>query len=62
MEAEIRERTKALRAEQLVRELTVEEVSDAVRLLREDRESARPAKKQASKRKAKSTKSHSDTD
>lgn len=54
MNAADRERLKAFRAEQLVRELTVEEVAESVRLLREDRFSARPAAKPTRKRKSKS--------
>ena len=50
IDREQRERAKALRAEQLVRELTPEEVAEAVRLLREDRFSAAPVKKAAKPR------------
>lgn len=57
VEAEDRRRLNALRAEQLVRELTPDEVQEAVRLMREERFSARPAKKQARKRKATSEES-----
>ena len=57
VEAEARRRLTALRAEQLVRELTPDEVQEAVRLMREERFSARPAKKQARKRKATSEES-----
>ena len=57
VEAEDRRRLAALRAEQLVRELTPDEVQEVVRLMREERFSARPAKKQARKRKAMSEES-----